>query len=278
MKNAGRSTVPSPADGDHFSLSNASGSRGAIGAHGERARGDLDESGLGAWGLGLGDEPHDCGQAPATASKPSALQAQAVINSPPSRTQTPSHAGRRADRAPAPASRAGSARLRASSNRRSSGRGSTRLGVDASSMLTHPAWKRPSHARAKYAKARSRSCVTIRPSMIVAAQLVAGPARVVAAVRGFDAQQPLTRLRPLLGARLLPERQRVAAMHAVGRCRWTSSRRRIPAHTAMCARLPRPSGPSSARRCSSGRGPIDVTKRSIAGTSRFSIGTHNNLS
>ena len=73
------------------------------------------------------------------------------------------------------------------------------------------------------------------PFDVVAAQLVAGPPGVVAAVRGFDAHQALARLRPILGAGLLPERQRVAAC-ACHRPRRPSSSTRRTRSTPPCAR------------------------------------------
>ena len=66
---------------------------GAIGAHGERARGDFDE--FGDWGLGPGTWACDSATMPTTTLKPS-LSKRSFINSTPSRTQTTSRDGTRA--------------------------------------------------------------------------------------------------------------------------------------------------------------------------------------
>ena len=238
MKNAGRSTLPSPADGDHFSLSNASGSvaRSAPMVNGPAGIStNARDLGLGAWGLGL--RPGDCQQA---ADGKSAVQLQVpspkpLINSPPSRTQTPSHACTRAAYSSGSGISSRFGPPSRNSNRKSIGRGSMRLGVDASSMLTQPAWKRPSQARAKYANARSGSCVDDPPFDVVAAELVAGPAGVVAAVRRFDAHQPLRT--PAAAARRTPAPRTAASRRdACHRRRRPSSSTRRTRSTPPCAR------------------------------------------
>ena len=67
---------------------------------------------------------------------------------------------------------------------------------------------------------RRRECVCRRSNQaaldMMPPELVARPPGVVVAVRRLDPQQTLTRLGTIGGAGLLPERQRVAAVHAVG--------------------------------------------------------------
>ena len=224
----------------------------AIGAHRERAGGDLDEvAGLGAWGLGLGLAPEQTTpQLPADEPKAAKLksQAQAFINSPPSGTRSASHGGTRARYSSGSGISSRFGPPSRSSNRRSSGRGLARLGVDASSMLTQPGLE------ASFAGAREvgERAIGIRVDDaaldVMAAQLVAGPAGVVAAVRGFDAQQALRT--PAAGSRRTPAPRTAASRRDACRRprRSSSSTPKNTTHTAMCARLPRPSGPSSAQR------------------------------
>ena len=171
------------------------------------------------------------------------------------RTRSSSRAGTRARTARARACRAGSGPPSRSSSRRSSARGLAAAGVVGIEQVDAPGLE-PRLARAREIAERALGVGGNQAAFdVVASQLVAGPAGVVGAVRRLDAQQPLA------GADGGPRRRpapRTAASRRGACRRWRPIAVIAPKntiHTAMCARLRRPSGPSSPSRCRIGRSP-----------------------